>query len=162
MRQDLAEGHPRALQPLQRHGAGVTKGPPEDSRRDREPARGARWKPGTRPDRRRLGSGGEEMGAREDSGRQFSQTQSLSDMKSLSQGRGNRDTSEWATSGPSGGHVGHAPRAYTCSEGARARAGALPRVGTPGLFRAPWWSEERVAGWLPGIMTRTWERESDC
>ena len=36
--------------------------------------------------------GGEEMGARKDSGRQFSQTRSLSDMKSLSQAGGTRDT----------------------------------------------------------------------
>ena len=97
------------------------------------------------------GRGARRWGARKDSGRQFSQTRSLSDMKSLSQARGNRDTTEWATSCLPGGHAGHAPRAHTCSEGARARAGALPRVGTPGFRRAPRWSEERAAGWTPGI-----------
>ena len=63
VRQDLAEGHPRALQRLQRHGAGVTEGP-------RRTAGGTGNSLGVgdgslgpaRTDGRRLGPGGEEMG----------------------------------------------------------------------------------------------------
>ncbi|CAI9159900.1 unnamed protein product [Rangifer tarandus platyrhynchus] len=88
------------------------------------------------PGRKRAGAGGRGEGASQGLGA-ADQSDTKSVRSEVSHAGRTRDTTEWATSRRSGGHAGHAPRAHTCSEGARARAGVFPRVGTPGLRRAP-------------------------
>lgn len=74
---------PSSATPAAPWGRGSPRAPRRTAGGGREPARGGRWKPGTRPDGRGLGLGGEKRGVRKDSGRQVSQTRSLSDMKSV-------------------------------------------------------------------------------
>ena len=123
---------PSSAAPAAPWGRGSPRAPRWTAGGGREAA-GGRWKPVTRPDGRGLGPGGEERGTRKDSGRQVSQTRSLSDTKSV--------TREAAGTQPSG---------------RRPAAQAATRATPPARTRAPKAQEQEQAP------SREWGRQASA
>lgn len=153
VRQDLAEGHPRALQRLQRHGVGGQGQGPRRGGRGRGQRVGVRsWgrqltgevEVGDRPRQQSAAARGEEWRDRRGLGT-TGQPQPRSEQ---------RRAEVHAVGGLAGraANPDHASRRHTRFKGAR--EDAPPRVGTRGLRGDPWWSEERAAGHPPRRVTR--------